>query len=47
MDIPVMPTYHPAYIIRNHSRERELKGQVWEDIKKIMKHLGLEVKKND
>ena len=46
MDIPVMPTYHPAYIIRNPSRERELKGQVWEDIKKIMKHLGLEVKKN-
>ena len=47
MDIPVMPTYHPAYIIRNHTRERELKRQVWEDIKKIMKHLGLEVKKND
>jgi uracil-DNA glycosylase family 4 len=41
MDIPVMPTYHPAYIIRNPSRERELKGQVWEDIKKVMKHLGL------
>ena len=41
MNIPVMPTYHPAYIIRNPSRERELKGQVWEDIKKIMKHLGL------
>jgi uracil-DNA glycosylase len=36
-----MPTYHPAYIIRNPSRERELKGQVWEDIKKIMKRLGL------
>lgn len=45
MDIPVMPTYHPAYIVRNHTRERELKRQVWEDIKKIMKHLGLEVKK--
>ena len=41
LDIPVMPTYHPAYIIRNPSRERQLKGQVWEDIKKIMKHLGL------
>ncbi|UCF82633.1 MAG: hypothetical protein JSV50_15770, partial [Desulfobacteraceae bacterium] len=47
MDIPAMPTFHPAYILRNPSRERELKGQVWEDIKKIMKHLGLEVKKND
>ncbi|MBW1706733.1 MAG: uracil-DNA glycosylase [Deltaproteobacteria bacterium] len=45
MDIPVMPTYHPAYVKRNRSRERELKGHVWEDIKKIMKRLGLEVKK--
>ncbi len=45
MGIPVMPTYHPAYIIRNKARERELKGHVWEDIKKIMKRLGLEVKK--
>ena len=45
MDIPVMPTYHPAYILRNRSRERELKREVWEDIKKIMTRLGLEVKK--
>ncbi|MEA2040557.1 MAG: uracil-DNA glycosylase [Thermodesulfobacteriota bacterium] len=45
MDIPVMPTYHPAYILRNRSRERELKGEVWEDIKKIMTRLDLEVKK--
>jgi uracil-DNA glycosylase len=44
MDIPVMPTYHPAYIIRNPSRERELKGQVWEDVKKIKTRLGVEVK---
>jgi DNA polymerase len=46
MDIPVMPTYHPAFIVRNRQRERELKGQVWEDVKQIMTHLGLEVKKN-
>ena len=44
--IPLMPTYHPAYILRNPSRARELKGQVWKDIQEIMKHLGLEVKKN-
>jgi uracil-DNA glycosylase family 4 len=43
--IPVMPTYHPAYIVRNPSRERELKGQVWADVQKIMTRLGLEVKK--
>lgn len=45
MDIPVMPTFHPAYILRNPERERELKGNVWEDVKKIMTRLGLEVKK--
>lgn len=42
MEIPLMPTYHPAYLLRNPSAKR----QVWEDIQKIMKHLGQEVKKN-
>jgi len=46
MDIPVMPTYHPAYILRNPSKERQLKGQVWEDVQEIMARLGLEVKKD-
>ena len=46
MGIPLMPTYHPAYLLRNPSRERELKGQVWEDIKAIMDRLGMEVNKN-
>jgi DNA polymerase len=41
--IPVMPTFHPAYITRNPSRERPLKAQVWEDIKEIMKRLGMEI----
>lgn len=45
MDIPVMATYHPAYILRNPARERQLKGEVWQDIQKIMARLGLEVKK--
>jgi hypothetical protein len=31
--------------VRNPSREKELKGHVWEDVKKIMTRLGLEVKK--
>ena len=43
MDIPLMPTYHPAYLLRNPSAKR----YVWEDIKKVMKHLGLEADKND
>lgn len=45
LNIPVMPTYHPAYIIRNPGRERQLKGEVWEDIQKIMVLLGIEKKR--
>ncbi|MCF8142599.1 MAG: uracil-DNA glycosylase [Deltaproteobacteria bacterium] len=38
--IPLMPTFHPAYLLRNPSSKRE----VWEDIKKIMTRIGLEVR---
>ena len=38
-DIPVMPTYHPAYLVRNE-RNRELKRKVWEDMKQVMALLG-------
>lgn len=38
----LMPTFHPAYLLRNPSAKRE----VWEDIQKVMKRLGLEVKKD-
>ncbi len=31
-NIRVMPTYHPAYLLRNPNRKRD----VWEDMKKIM-----------
>lgn len=41
MDIPMMPTYHPAYLLRNSSAKR----QVWEDVQEIMKLMNLEVKK--
>lgn len=30
--IPLMPTYHPAYLLRNPEKKRE----VWEDMKQIM-----------
>jgi hypothetical protein len=34
-----MPTYHPAYLLRNYSTEN--RTRVWEDMKKVMaKHLG-------
>jgi DNA polymerase len=42
MDIPLMPTFHPAYLLRYPASKR----QTWEDLKEIMRHLGLEVKKN-
>ena len=35
-NIPLMPTYHPAYLLRNPSQKR----QVWEDVQKIMKLLA-------
>ena len=37
--IPVMPTYHPAFLLRDESRKRE----VWHDLKEVMallKHMG-------
>ncbi len=43
METPVMPTYHPAYLLRNPDAKRE----VWEDMQKIMKYLGISLKKTD
>jgi DNA polymerase len=34
--IPVMPTYHPAYLLRNPAEKRF----VWEDIQEVLKKLG-------
>lgn len=34
--IKVVPTYHPAYLLRNPERKRE----VWEDMKKISQWMG-------
>jgi DNA polymerase len=33
--IPLMPTFHPAYLLRNPSSKRE----VWEDMKQVMRRL--------
>lgn len=35
MGIPVMPTFHPAYLLRNPEKKRE----VWNDVQQIMKLL--------
>ncbi len=37
LDIRIMPTFHPAYLLRNPKKKR----YVWEDIKKIMGKMGL------
>ena len=37
--IPLLPTYHTAYLLRN-PRDKHL---VWEDVQSIMAHLGLPV----
>jgi uracil-DNA glycosylase len=39
--IPVMPTYHPSYILRNGGNNSPLKKDVWEDIKQVMKFLEM------
>ena len=36
----VMPTYHPAYLLRNPDGKRE----VWEDMQKIMAELNLPIR---
>jgi uracil-DNA glycosylase family 4 len=35
-DIPIMPTFHPAYLLRNPAAKRE----VWDDMKAVLEKLG-------
>ncbi len=37
--IPVMPTFHPSYVLRNGGENSPLKRNVWEDIKKVLDYL--------
>lgn len=39
--IKLMPTYHPAYLLRNYSDDN--RRRVWEDMKVVMAELGLKV----
>jgi DNA polymerase len=38
--IPVMPTYHPAFLLRSYTKENREK--VWSDLQKAMQRLGAE-----
>ena len=40
--IPLRPTYHPAYLLRNPAEKRA----VWNDMQRVMERLGLERKKS-
>ena len=40
--IPIMPTFHPAYLLRNPPAKKE----VWEDMKAVLEKLGREVPKS-
>jgi DNA polymerase len=37
--IPLMPTYHPAYLLRNQAVSE--KRKVWEDMLAVMEKLGM------
>jgi len=37
--IPVMPTFHPSYLVRNEGN-KEIKGMVWSDMKQVLARLG-------
>jgi DNA polymerase len=39
--IPLMPTYHPAYLLRNQSNAE--KRKVWEDMLLVMEKLGMAI----
>ena len=40
-NVPIMPTFHPAYLLRNPPAKKE----VWEDMKTVLHKLGREVPK--
>ena len=39
--VPVMPTYHPAYLLRNQAVSE--KRRVWEDMLQVMEKLGMAI----
>ncbi len=39
--IPIMPTFHPAYLLRNPAAKRE----VWQDMQEVVRQLGRKIPK--
>jgi DNA polymerase len=44
-NIDVMPTFHPAYVLRQYNADT--RGKVWADLQEVMKRLGLQPPKKD
>lgn len=36
--IPVMPTFHPSYVLRRYTKE--VRGMVWSDLQAVMQRIG-------
>jgi uracil-DNA glycosylase len=41
--IPVMPTYHPSYLLRPSAQQTEAKKQAWEDLQAVLTKLALPI----
>lgn len=41
--VPVMPTFHPSYVLRNGGEKSPLRRLVWEDIKLVMQRVGISI----
>ena len=41
--IKVMPTWHPAYVLRNYTEQT--RREVWDDLKKVLVELALPIPK--
>lgn len=39
-DIPVMPTYHPSYVLRNGGENSNIQKEVWGDLLLVLERLG-------
>jgi DNA polymerase len=42
--IPVMPTYHPSFVLRNGSTNSNVQKEVWSDLQLVMEKLNWEIK---
>lgn len=44
--IPVMPTYHPSFVLRNGGMNSSVQKEIWSDLVQVLKKLNLPVRVN-